>query len=353
MVNVVAVVAAPILNRHNAVIGALYGERRYNPSTLEMESITELEAMLVEVLARGVAAGLARLEQEQQVMAARVQFEQFFTPELARQLARQPDLLKGRDTEVSLLFCDIRRFSRISERLGPARTVEWISAVMGSLSDCVRAHDGVLVDYIGDELIAMWGAPEPQPNHARRACQAALDMLGKLPELNETWQTFLGEPMDVGIGINTGVARVGNTGSHHKFKYGPLGHTVNLASRVQGVTKYLKCRLLITGATQSQLDDSWATRRLCQVQVVNIDEPVTLYELAPAGLPEWGNGKEVYEQALAEFEAKDFTSAARALGNWRVQQQHDEPALMLLYRSVRCMVEGAAPGHPVWVLTEK
>ena len=82
--------------------------------------ITELEARLVELLASGVAAGLARLEQEQAALAARVQFEQFFTPELARQLALQPDLLKGRDTEVTLLFCDIRGFSRISERLGPA-----------------------------------------------------------------------------------------------------------------------------------------------------------------------------------------------------------------------------------------
>ena len=159
--------------------------------------------------------------------------------------------------------------------------------------------------------------------------------------------------MDLGIGINTGVARVGNTGSHHKFKYGPLGNTVNLASRVQGVTKYLKCRLLITGATQAQLDESFATRRLCQVQVVNIARSVTLHELFPIGQPLWPEAKQVYEQALAEFEAKQFSSAARALGNWRVQHQEDEPALLLLYRAARCMVEGTAPSHPVWVLEGK
>ncbi len=131
--------------------------------------ITEMEGMLVELLARGVAAGLARLEQEQAAAALRVQFEQFFSPELARHLARQPDLLKGRDAEVTILFCDIRGFSRISERLGPAQTLEWIGDVMETLSDCVRAEGGVLVDYIGDELMAMWGAPDEQPDHARRA----------------------------------------------------------------------------------------------------------------------------------------------------------------------------------------
>jgi class 3 adenylate cyclase len=220
-----AVVAAPILDQQAAVIGVLYGDRRQSNGPTSAGPITDLEAMLVEVLARGVAAGLARLEQEQAALAARVQFEQFFTPQLARQLAWQPDLLKGRDTEVTILFCDIRGFSRISEHLGPARTVEWINDVMGTLSECVRAHVGVLVDYIGDELMAMWGAPEEQPHHARLACHAALDMLACVPKLNERWQPVLKEAMGVGIGINTGMARVGNTGSEQKFKYGPLGNT--------------------------------------------------------------------------------------------------------------------------------
>ena len=123
---------------------------------------------------------------------------------------------------MTLLFADVRGFSRISERLGPAGTVNWINDIMGALSTCVLDHQGVLVDYIGDELIAMWGAPKEAPDHARRACRAALDMLAKLPELNERWRSTLKEPMGLGIGINTGVAQVGNTGSAYKFKYGAL-----------------------------------------------------------------------------------------------------------------------------------
>jgi adenylate cyclase len=350
---ITAVVAAPILDCHGAVVGVLYGDRRRESSATASVPITELEALLVELLASGVAAGLARLEQEKAALAARVRFEQFFTAELARQLAVQPDLLEGRDCEVTILFCDIRGFSGISERLGPARTLAWMGNVLETLSGCVLAQRGVLVDYIGDELMAMWGAPQAEADHARRACRAALAMLETLPRSNERWHAVLGEPFSLGIGINTGVARVGNTGSQCKFKYGPLGHPVNLASRVQGATKYLKCRLLITGATQAQLDASSATRRLCTVRVVNIAEPLDLHELATWDAPGWPRAKTEYEQALGEFEHQNLRMAARILGNWRLQQPEDGPALLLLARAVNCMVDEPAPFDPVWVLPGK
>src|SRR5262249_22323721 len=157
-------------------------------------------------------------------------------------------------------------------------------------------------DYIGDELMAMWGAPVQQPDHARRACRAALDMLAQLPKLNQIWQPILEEPLGLGIGINTGEARVGNVGTARKFKYGPLGNTVNLASRVQGATKYLKARLLITQATRNKLDAGFSTRRLCRVRVVNIQEPVVLYELVAPGQVGPPDLKAGYEKALDEFE---------------------------------------------------
>lgn len=353
LLGIKAVVAAPILDRHGEVIGALYGDRRGESPLATSGPITELEASLVELLARGVAAGLARLDQERAALEARVRFEQFFTPQLARQLEKNPNLLQGRDAEVTLLFCDIRSFSRISERLGPARTVAWIGDTMATLSECVRSHEGVLVDYIGDELIAMWGAPEEQSNHAVLACRAALDMLACLPELNRRWLEELKEPMTFGVGINTGVARVGNMGSPYKFKYGPLGNCVNLASRVQGATKYLRCRLLLTGATRARLDDSFVPRRLARVRVVNIDEPLDLYELSPADSPNWRQAKAEYEKALELFENRDFLLAARTLGNWRAHAPEDAPALILLYRAIQCEVEQPNPFDPVWALPGK
>jgi adenylate cyclase len=334
------------------VIGALYGEgRRDSGSTAK--PITELEALLVELLASGVAAGLARLELEQAALAARVRFEQFFTPELSRHLESRPDLLEGRDTEVTLLFCDIRGFSRISERIGTAQTIAWVGAVMDVLSNCVRAHAGVLVDYIGDELIAMWGAPEAQPDHPRLACRAAVDMLGTLPELNKRWEQVLGESMDLGIGINTGIAQVGNIGTQHKFKYGPLGNSVNLASRVQGATKHLKTRLLITGATHARLEAEFQARRLCQVRVVNIREPVDLYELPSPGHPCWPEAKQEYEAALAEFEKRNFRQAARIAANLLVKCPDDGPALLLGYRALSYRIHDLDPADLVWELPGK
>ena len=309
--------------------------------------------MVVELLACGVAAGFARLEQERAALAARVRFEQFFTPELSRDLEAQPNLLEGKDAEVSLLVVDIRGFSRISERLGPAKTVDWIREVMVALSNCVLIHQGVLVDYVGDELMAMWGAPKEQPDHASRACRAGLDMLRELPRLNELWRALLGEPIEIGIGINTGVARVGNVGSDRKFKYGPLGNTVNVASRVQGSTKYLKSKLVITGATQARLGPEFQWRRLCRARVVNIAEPVELYELAAIGQAEFAGVQGFYEKALHEFEQGRFEEAARQLGQVLSQKSNDGPALVLMSRILDCMIEGPSRFDAVWTLPGK
>jgi adenylate cyclase len=346
------VVAAPILNKSNEVIGALYGERRRSLRA-GGTSFSELEAMLVELMARGVAAGLARLEEERKAMQHRVQFEQFFTPELARQLLSTPGMLEGQDREVSVMFCDIRGFSRISEKLGAAQTISWCRDVLDVLTEAVFKEDGVVVDYVGDGLMAMWGAPEQQPDHAVRACRAALMILDGLPALNERWQTTLEERMGLGIGINTGIAQVGNTGSRRKFKYGALGNTVNLASRVQGATKYFKCKVLLTGETQKRLDAGFLTRRLGRVRVVGIKQPVELHELFPNNCSYGFEAKQEYEKALEMFEQEDFGQAARTLGNWRGHCQQDNGVLVLMLRAVKAMVEGTPPDHPVWELTEK
>jgi adenylate cyclase len=352
LVGVTAVVAAPILAPTGAIIGALYGDRRQAGPT-SFRPISRLEALLVELIAMAVAAGLARLEHEQAAQAARVRFEQFFTPELARHLTARPELLEGRDAEVTVLACDIRGYSRISNRLGSRGTVAWVNDVLECLSECVLAHEGVLVDYVGDQLLAMWGAPVEQPEHARLACRAALDMLGRLPALDARWRQSLGEPLGVGIGVNTGVACVGNVGSRRKFKYGPQGHVVNVASRVEGASKYLRAGLLVTGATHARLSDGFVSRRIGRVRAVNIGEPVELYELALTERPEWPRLQAGYEAALAAFEAEKFGEAAPLLGRLLAEYPGDGPSLVLLGRIINALLQGPDAGHPVWELPGK
>ena len=255
------------------------------------------------------------------------EFGQFFSPEIARLVMRNPQIVReGRDADVSVLFCDIRRFSRISERLAPAETVRWLSDVMDQFTQCVRGHGGVPVNYIGDELMAMWGAPEEVPHHAELACRAAYEILQRLPDINERWRPVVNDETTVGIGINSGMARVGDTGAGHKFNYGPLGGNVNLASRVQGATKYLKTPLLITGGTYDKLNGQFQARRLCQVRVVNINEPVELYEVLSENDPRVDGLKERYESALEHFEKQELPQAAAILGNLLVDDPHDGPS---------------------------
>lgn len=282
------------------------------------------------------------------------EFGQFFTPELARHFVRHPELLKeGREAEVTVMFCDIRGFSRISERLGPGETVEWLSDVMAVLSDCVIEHRGVLVDYIGDEVMAMWGAPDEQPDHARLACSAAIEMLARLPALSVRWQPVVKHPTTVGIGLNTGLAQVGNTGSHRKFKYGPLGNAVNVASRVQGATKYLQASLVVTGSTRNLLGPQFATRRLCKARVVNIDQPIDLYEVISSGRADELEQRRRYEKALQESETGNLRVAASILGNLLVECPSDGASLMLMSRVVDALLHEPAQFDSVWELPGK
>lgn len=347
-----AFVAAPILGPDGSVIGALYGHRTRRPGTSVAE-ISQLEAMLVETLACGVAAGLARLREQQAALARKVTLEQFFTPELAGQLEARPDLLEGRDVDVSVLFCDIRGFSRVAGRIGPQATLRWVHEVLNALSDEVAATGGVLVDYVGDELMAMWGAPADQPDHAALAAATARRMVAALPRLNGQWEAEIGTATAYGIGINSGTARVGNVGSTRKFKYGPLGNVVNLAARVRGATKYFRVDTLVTGAVRGRLDESFLTRRLCAVRMVNIEEPVELHELDAGGDPRRAELFGRYAEALAAYEQGRYSVAARELGDLLAAFPKDGPSLVLLTRAVDAMANEPAEPPLVWTLPGK
>jgi adenylate cyclase len=347
-----ALVASPVLSVDGEVIGAIYGVRS-QASQSKQKGVTELDGILVQMLAASVASGIARIEQEQKAVQSRVQFEQFFSPKLAERLESEPDLLKGREAEVTVLFCDIRGFSTISHKVGPQKTIEWVRSVLDLLSHCVTQNEGVLVDFIGDELMAMWGAPDEQEDHAQRACRAALQMVEELPEISQNWKSEIGSDTEIGIGINSGLAYVGNTGSERKFKYGPLGNTVNLASRIQGMTKYIRSGLLVTGSTVEELKAEFPTRLLASVKVVNINEAVQLYELAKNAEGPWKKLRDSYEQALRQFERCNFEQSAAILGRLLEEYPHDGPSLLLLSRAVDAMINGTDTDHPVWTMDRK
>lgn len=333
LASVKAVVASPILDQKGVVTGAVYGIRDKGSNGGEVV-IGSLEAQMVQLLASTVAVGMARLE-------TAANFEAFFGSELALELEKNPALLAGQERDISVLFADIRGFSRLSQLLGPVETCKLVSDIMEKLSKCVRDQQGVIVSFMGDGIMAMWNAPQEQPDHALRAVRAGLAMINCLGDTNQTWCSKVGN-LRVGVGISSGPALCGNTGSSFKFQYGPLGNTVNVASRVEGATKHFGVNMLITGTTKALLPESLPTRRIRKVRMVGIPEPVELYELAaPGSIVEAKDFRSQYEQALAHYEENRHLEAVRNLQNILANHhtEPDGPTLALLIRAV------AALGH--------
>lgn len=349
---VAAMVAAPVLDAEGNVVAALYGEKRRG-TLPDGYAIGELDAMLVELLASSIAAGLARLEQERVAVAAQVKLEQFFTPDLARTLADQPDLLDAKDIEISVLFSDLCSFSSTTERAGAPLTLNWLNAVMSLLAECVLEEQGVLVDFQGDGMMAMWGAPAAQPDHAERACRAAVDILSRLPTLSDQWQPQIGCATKLGIGINSGSARVGNIGSQQKFKYGALGNVVNIGARVQQATRRLGVDLLITEATVERIGPQFACRLLGPAKLNNISQPITLHELAAAPDDAWRQATAHFRQSLADCRDGNLQHAAAALTRAISARPQDPPSLMLLSRVVEGLRGGQEGFEHLWDLSRK
>ena len=287
------------------------------------------------------------------------EFGQFFPLKLARQFARRPQLIEdlpSRHAEISIMFCDIRNFTAISERLGPETTTRWLRGVMNELAEIISMQGGVLVDFAGDEIMAMWGAPEETADHARLACDTAVQILERLPAMNDRWQDEIGHETDLAIGINSGRAMVGHVGTTRKIKYGALGDAVNIGSRVLGATKYVRARLLITGATQRALGSTWTRgrlRRLIQVRVKNLTQAIELYEVQPHGGDTDGKLRDRYEAGLVHFENGRFHEASAILGQLLVDYPSDGPSLMLMSRVVSAMLAESNDFDPVWTLDGK
>ena len=156
------------------------------------------------------------LEEAQRAHQRWAAVRQFFSPGLAEQLERNPALLEGRNQDVTILVSDLRGFSSLAERLGAQQTCRLVQDMMERLSNRIVEYDGLIVDYVGDGILAMWNAPVSQENHPLLACRAALAMLQEMPALAADWQNVVEGPLTLGIGVNTGVAQVGVSGRRRR-----------------------------------------------------------------------------------------------------------------------------------------
>jgi adenylate cyclase len=286
-------------------------------------------------------------------------FGHYLSPEIVRRIADSPDSLKlgGERREVTFYFSDIAGFTTFSEKLEPEQLTKLMNTYLGHMTDTVLETGGTLDKYIGDAVMAFWGAPLPVEGHALVACKAALTNQAKLVKLREEWAKAGWPPVHNRIGLNTGPAIIGNMGSPKRFSYTAIGDNVNLASRLEGANKPYGTGIMISESTRKAAGDAVEVRELDYIKVKGKNLPIRVYELL--GLkgetdPKLLAKARKFEEGLALLRARKLDEARAAFRAVVAEFGEDEACELFLER---CDEVAAEPPPPDWdgsfALTEK
>jgi len=220
------------------------------------------------------------LVEEKEKRKVRSAFGHYLSPEVIRRLLVNPQLVEPRKTEITVMFSDIRGFTTISEKLDAQELALFLNAYLYDMTRIVFENEGTLDKYIGDAVMAFWGAPYEDPRHPIQACTAALEMMKHVRELQKKWAAEGKPALDIGIGLNSGAASVGNMGSALRYGYTALGDSVNLSSRLEGLNKEYGTHIIANESTYAAARDAgFLFRELDLIRVKGKHQPVTIYEL--------------------------------------------------------------------------
>lgn len=221
------------------------------------------------------------LSERQQKALIKNVFSHYISAAVVNELVANPDKAKlgGDKRELTVFFSDIASFTTISESLTPEGLVLLLNEYLDEMTSIILKHGGTLDKYEGDAIMAFWGAPIPQKDHAFRTCLAALEMQKRLSVLRPKWKKEGKPPLEVRCGVNTGMMIVGNMGGQDRFDYTVIGDSVNLASRLEGANKQYGSKIMTSDMTFQQVKGKVVTRELDLIQVKGKTEPVKVYEL--------------------------------------------------------------------------
>ncbi|MGA8304637.1 MAG: adenylate/guanylate cyclase domain-containing protein [Candidatus Acidiferrales bacterium] len=297
------------------------------------------------------------LIEEQEKRKVRGAFQQYVSPEVIRRLLADPERVKPRKSEITILFSDVRGFTSISESLDAQELADLLNGYLTEMTRIIFRNQGTLDKYIGDAVMALWGAPFDEPDHATRACEAALSMLARLGELQKEWRAKGRPVMDIGVGINTGIASVGNMGSSLRYGYTAMGDSVNLASRLEGLNKEYGTRIIISESTYKAMrSDRVLVRELDMIRVKGKLHPVTIYEVLDA-VALGDEGKELVElfaRGQKAYKQRDWRAAGQAFEQILDRWPDDGPARIFLLRCEEYLAEGPeADWDGVYVMKHK
>lgn len=240
-------------------------------------------------------------------------FGQYVPPELVGEMAKDPGAysLAGESRELTVLFSDVRGFTTISEGLNPTDLTELMNQYLSPMTEVIHHHRGTIDKYMGDAIMAFWGAPVPDPAHATHAVQAALDMIARLHTLQDGFKARGWPPILIGVGLSTGEMTVGNMGSSFRMAYTVMGDAVNLGSRLESLTRVYGVDIIVSEFTKEQAPE-FIYRELDRVRVKGKNLPVVIFEPICAKAQEDSNRHEelaLYEQALAAYKQQDWVGA--------------------------------------------
>jgi adenylate cyclase len=279
------------------------------------------------------------VREEREKRKIRKSFSQYLSPGVIDLIEKDPEKYirpGGESKELTVLFSDIRGFTTISESLTPDELVLLLNEYFGQMTEIVFATNGTLDKYIGDAIMAFWGSPYPQEDHAFRSCSCALQMVSGLAKLNEKLKSAGRPPIGIGIGLNTGLVNVGNMGSARRLSWTVMGDNVNLASRLEGITKQYHVQLIISEATYRHVASQFVCRELDKIRVKGKTLPVNIYELLDVAENK-GSYIELlgqFDHAMKAYRAQKWDEAASLFAEILTVFPDDGPTQVFLERAI-------------------
>jgi adenylate cyclase len=283
----------------------------------------------------------------------------YMSPQVAQQLlAEGESVLGGKAQNVSILFSDIRGFTTVSEALGPRETVAMLNEYFERMVDVVMANSGVLDKFIGDAIMALFGVPFNGEHDADNALNVANGMVAALHKLNLERSAGGRDRIDIGIGIASGPVIVGNIGSPKRMEYTVIGDSVNLASRLEGVTKTYGCKVLISDSTRCELKGAHRLREVDLLRVKGKTEPVAIYEAmdhySEESFPGLAAALGVFSAGIRHYRAQQWAPAIDCFRQVLARHAGDKPSAVYLERAQHFQTNPpAADWDGVWIMTEK
>ena len=296
--------------------------------------------------------------EEREKKKIRGAFQYYLTASVINEMLKDPEKLKlgGDKKDLSVLFSDIRGFTTMSEKMTPEALVSLLNEYLTSMTNQVFVQEGLLDKYMGDAIMAVFGAPLDQPDHASRACLTALAMMRELRVLQEKWKREGNPVFDIGIGINSGDMVVGNMGSQMRFDYTVMGDMVNLGSRLEGTNKEYGTNIIISEFTYEVVKDSMCCRELDGVRVKGKVKPVKIFELLGERKDETRFKPLIdsFSKALTLYRESKWDEAITAFQHVLQIRPGDYPSTMYIERCKNLKEHPPAqPWDGVFVMTKK